>query len=106
MADVVLKQGDTLVAECAYRDAADIPVNLTTAGITIDSAVMKADGTGRIDLDVVIDADQVLNPGEFRIEEDTSAWPTGNLLWDIRYYQNGRSFSSRTMTLVLNERVT
>jgi hypothetical protein len=70
-ADITLKVGDTLIADCTYRDSAGAPVNLDTSGITIKSAVSFPDGLGTVQLEV-IPADQSVKPGQYRIRGDSS----------------------------------
>jgi hypothetical protein len=105
-ADITLKVGDTLIADCTYRDSLGAPVNLDTAGITIKSAVSFPDGLGTVQLEV-IPADQSIKPGQYRIRGDSSVWPTGKLLrWDVRYFRGQDSFSSRTINIQMNEKIT
>lgn len=106
MADVALKQGDTFVADCVYTDADGVPVNLTIAGIAIKSAIRGSNGKNRIELPVIIAASQEDSPGVYSIEADTTAWPVGSCVWDIRYYQNGRSFSTRSISIQVSEKIT
>lgn len=100
--DITLKVGDTLIADCVYRDANGNPVNLDTAGITIKSAVVYPAGGNitRVDLEV-IPANQATNPGEYRIRGDTKGWPAGAVKWDVRYTRGADSFSSRTINIML-----
>lgn len=105
-ADITLKVGDTLIADCTYRDANGVPVNLTTSGITIKSAVSFADGIGGAQLEVTL-ADQAVKPGEFRIRGDSHQWPAGQQLrWDVRYFRGQDSFASRTINIQMLERIT
>jgi hypothetical protein len=104
--DLTMKVGDTLIADCIYKDAAGVPVNLDAAGISIKSAVAFPDGIKRQELQV-IPADQVLNPGKYQILGDTSQWPSGvTMRWDVRYFKGATSFSSKTVTIHMLPRIT
>lgn len=106
MADLTIKQGDTLIADCIYKDAAGTPVDLDAAGITIKSAVRSADGRTLHPL-TVTRPDQLVNPGHYRLESETGSWvPGSGLVWDIRYFLDGASFSTRTISIVLSAAVT
>lgn len=100
-----MKRGDTLLANCVHKDSDGNPVNLATAGIEITSAVI--DGAGaRHDVGVTI-KDQGVTPGGFVVESDSADWTPGTeCQWDIRYAQNGRSFSTRTIRFALGGPVT
>lgn len=105
-ADITLKVGDTLIADCIYRDANGNPVNLDAAGITIKSAVSFADGIGKADLEVAL-ADQAATPGHYRIRGDTRQWPAGqHVRWDVRYFRGQDSFSTRTVHIQMLEKIT
>lgn len=105
MTDLTLKRGDTLLADCTYRDAIGDPVNLDTAGITVKSAVRSPDGRAFFDLEYA-PKNQVTNPGEFTLRGDSSNWINGEWAWDIRYIRGEDSFSSRTIRVKLLESVT
>lgn len=106
MTDVVIKRGDTLIADCTYKDANGSPVNLDTAGITIESCVRSADGAALHRLEF-IKQDQATRPGEYRLRGDSSTWERGDeLAWDIRYWRGGDTFSSRTIKLRVIEGIT
>ena len=106
MADITIKRGDTLIADCTYRNAAGVPVNLTTAGITVKSQARSEDGMSRSDLEVIYQ-NQVTRPGEFRLRADTKEWTAGaKLTWDIRYFRGADTFASRTLTVALVEPIT
>lgn len=104
-ADITLKVGDTLIADCTYHDANGVPVNLDTAGITINSAVSFADGIGKAVLEVT-PADQAIKPGQYRIRGDSRQWPAGQRVrWDVRYTRGQDSFSTRTIYIQMLERI-
>jgi hypothetical protein len=104
-ADITLKVGDTLIADCTYHDANGVPVNLDTAGITINSAVSFADGIGKAVLEVT-PADQAIKPGQYRIRGDSRQWPAGQRIrWDVRYTRGQDSFSTRTIYIQMLERI-
>lgn len=106
MSDVTIKQGDTLIADCTYRDVNGTPVNLDTAGITIRSAVRSPDGMTLYPLEY-IPRDQATRPGEYRLRGSSKGWPIGSTLaWDIRYFKGEDSFSSRTLKITVLEPVT
>jgi hypothetical protein len=97
-----LKRGDSFIANCIYKDADGIPVNLDTAGIEIVSKVRSPDGLTLFPLEVTI-KDQVATPGGYSITGDTSSWPLGELSWDIRFNQAGQSFPSETIQFRVTE---
>jgi hypothetical protein len=100
-ADITLKVGDTLLADCTYRDPNGASVNLDTAGITIkSSACFERGGSVTHDPLEVTLYDQSTRPGEYRIRGETSDWPAGqHVLWDVRYFKGQDSFSSRTLAI-------
>lgn len=105
MPEVRLKVGDTLIADCIYRDANGDPVDLTTAGIAIASKVRSADGLSTYDLTITL-KDQAATLGGFRIRGDTTGWAPGRLAWDIRYTTAaGDSISSETVCIDLQAAV-
>lgn len=105
-AEFTLKRGDTLLAQCVHRDSNGNPVNLTLAGISIDSVVKSENGFHRYNLTVTLNPDQLANPGAYEIRGDTTTWQVGdNLSWDIRYSQGGNSFSTRTIIFGLSESI-
>lgn len=81
---ISLKPGDTFLAHCTYKDSNGVPVNLITAQIDIESAVLSQDGTTRWPLVVTL-RDQALHPGEYYLRSETDAWVIGKHLWDIRF---------------------
>jgi hypothetical protein len=100
-ADITLKVGDTLIADCTYRDADGTPVNLATAGITIKScACFESNGViSKHPLEVTL-YDQATRPGEYRIRGATADWPAGQRVsWDVRYFKGQDSFSTRTLAI-------
>jgi hypothetical protein len=105
MADINVKAGDTLLANCVYVDAEGQPVNLDELSLTVESAVLGPDGLQRYDLTVTVH-DQAVTPGAYTVEGSTAGWPAGRYSWDIRYSTGGRSFSTRTVKLNILEPVT
>lgn len=103
--DVILKLGDTLIADCTYRDSAGNPVNLDTAGITIKSHIRSADGMVTYELEY-IPRDQITRTGEYRLRGESGDWKVGDLKWDIRYFRGEDSFSSRTLSVRLLDAIT
>lgn len=102
--DLVIKVGDTLIADCTYKDAAGVPVDLDAGGITVTSAVLFPDNK-RQELTVVV-KDQALFPGEYRITGDTSDWRANAIVkWDVRYSRGGISVSTKTVTIYTQQRV-
>ncbi len=92
MADqITLKQGDTLIANCVYKNALGVPVNLTTAGITVESGVRSQDGGEIYPLALTL-GNQAAAPGTYELRGETSDWEIGRCLaWDIRYWKDGAS---------------
>lgn len=105
-ATVRLKVGDTLAVLGTYKDSAGNPVNLDTAGITVTSAVLAADGEQSYPL-TVAKLDQTATPGQFQITGNTSTWTPGKCLrWDVRYTNAaGVSFASETALIDLAEQI-
>jgi len=102
-----LKVGDTLDGTGTYRDANGDPVDLDTAGITVTSAVLSADGTESWPVEVTPDPDQSANAGQYAFHADSSGWTAGKgLRWDIRYTgADGRSASTDTVTINLSQAI-
>ena len=103
MADkIALKPGDTFLAHCTYKDALGAPVNITTAGIAIESSVVSQDGQTEWPLIFTL-RNQALFPGEYFLRAATEDWPIGNHLWDIRFgvsHETGQiSTSTETRTI-------
>ncbi len=66
------------------KAAAQVPVDLT--GWTITAEVRNARGPGLVGaFAVTVHADQVDHKGEFELWADTTAWPVGVLVTDIRF---------------------
>lgn len=82
MLTIELNLGDTLSCNCTYFDANDAPVNLTTAGITIEAFARNPDGTQEIELDVTL-GNQTANPGTFSIYGDTDSWTDQVDTWTL-----------------------
>lgn len=76
-------KGDTFVANAIYRSADGIPVDLTTAGITIDAWIKTRDNR---ELDIPVTITNATS-GAYTIEGPTSDWPLGRNRLIIRYTQ-------------------
>lgn len=100
-----LKIGDTIDCTGTHRDSDGNPIDLTAAGITVNSSVRQDDGTVH-SLAVEI-LDQAAHPGEFRITGETGQWSPGKCnLWDIRYTNaDGHSYSTDTIQIRLAEKI-
>ncbi len=84
MSAIKITHGDTFLADSVYKDASDNPVDLTTAGITIEATALSRDGTDEVVLDVTI-KDQTATRGGFQIKSDTSNWGFGTNRVRITY---------------------
>lgn len=108
MGDKPLKiiRGDTFYASATYTDPDDVPVNLTTAGITVEAFARNPDGTAEIELTVDL-ANQATDPGEFIVTGDTAEWvpesPRGANVWNVRlrYTSALGRFSSEALDVAL-----
>jgi hypothetical protein len=101
------KVGDTLQCTGTYKDENGNPVNLTNAGIGVESSLLSPDGEKRVALTVVVNPDQVTNPGKYTVTGDlTDLEPGKGWRWDIRYTDaTDFSFSSDTILIDLSERI-
>lgn len=105
---IELNLGDTLLADCTYRDSNDDPVNLDTAGITITAEVSSPDGLITQPVDV-IPGDQTAAPGTFQLRGLTSDWTNQVGTWSLGIVYEQESgvqddpnrFSSQKICVVL-----
>lgn len=83
MADpILIYQGDTFLANGTYTDANDVPIDLVSGGITVESYVRDRNNL-KIDLNVSIEG----GTGEYVVSGPTDEWPLGRLTWHVRYVQ-------------------
>jgi hypothetical protein len=99
--DIRHKRGDTFVAIGTYRDDEGNLVDLSTAGISITSAV-KANNGAVFPLTVTFLAEL----GKFQVKGQTSTWPLGKVKWDIQYTQGDIVTSSETVEILIQEDAT
>lgn len=102
-APIKLTFGDTLLLEGTYRDNAGTPVNLTTAGITVEAKIHSPNGLKSYAIPVTI-KDQTTDPGEFTINKLTSEFasePGG--VWKLRltYVSSQGRFSADPVCIEL-----
>jgi len=98
------KKGDSFTVNCTYLQNG-VPYDITN--IDIKSQIREA-AVLVTDL-VITKADQTNNPGVFILtpsNSDTSTWPSGNLLCDIQFTEQGIVRSTETFYVSLIEQVT
>jgi hypothetical protein len=71
MSTPYLTLGDTLLINGVYRDANGTPVNLTTAGITVEAWLREPASEDKIPMTVSL-ANQTTSPGSFTAEYQTT----------------------------------
>lgn len=106
MQRITIKRGDTWAPDIANVDENDVAQPIT--GWTIASHIRTADGKLVAALQV---ANRVDAAGTFTLTVPSTtpetSWPTGQLLWDIRYTDtSGRVSSTETMALVTEANIT
>lgn len=84
------RKGDTFIADCVYKDANGVPVDLNAANIDISSTIRFQNVT--FPLEILYKT----AIGEFQIKAQTHNWPVGTGFWDIRYVQNDIISSAET----------
>jgi hypothetical protein len=94
-----LKQNDTFKVEVSLFDGVN-PYPVDTA--TITSKVETEDETFNFDLTVT---KSLTDANTFTVEGQTSTWPIGNVLWDVRVVEGTFSWSLPTHIVVIGKRV-
>lgn len=94
-----LKQGDTFKVDIVLK-VDGLPYDLT--GATIVSSVETEDASFTMAIPVTVtDA----AGGAFTVEEQTTTWPLGNVLWDVRLTNGTFSWSLPSAAVGIEERI-
>lgn len=93
-------RGDTLEAQCAYRNAST-DAALSLAGITVKSQIR--DGKDRLLATAQVSVTSAEN-GEFTLLFDpTDAFPLGAVYWNIAYFFDGKKLSTDTVEITITK---
>lgn len=104
---VTHKRGNTFEVQATYADdATGESIDLT--GYTIASQV-RSPGGDLVSTMAVTIPDQTIpaNRGKFSMRvSDTTAWPIGELLWDVQYSFDETVISTETITIQVAQDIT
>lgn len=100
------KRGDTFEVQAIYSDDEGVPINL--GGYEIHSQIRRPNGTLVADVVVTVsDQTSPENDGKYNMRvSDTSAWPLGEVMWDIRYSFDDTLISTETVFFKVVDNVT
>ena len=95
-----IKQGTSFSVSCVYKADGTNPTDLT--GITITSQVRTYEG----ELVATLSPVETTDIGEFTIYAETSAWPLGRLIWDIKYTTVSNKVHTETVEIRVSRSAT
>lgn len=87
-------QGDTFYAEGLYTDENDVPVDLISGAIVVESWIRARNGD-KYDL-IVTNLPQT---GKYSITGPTDNWPLGRVAWHVRYDSGGIKRSAEPVVI-------
>ena len=99
-----IKQGDTFIIGCTYKDANKQPGDLTN--VVIRSQARSAATKKLIKEFEIFKSDQVLYKGQFSISAMTNDWSIGTLNIDIEFIIDGSVISTDTFQIPVVQDIT